>query len=114
MQVAPTGYPANSPTIMSVAALDQNLNIAAFSNGGKIDIAAPGCNVFSAVPRPLMGKVLSGTNQAAPHVAGLAAMYAESNPQLRGAALWSQLRATARVLPLSPADVGAGLVQAPQ
>ena len=114
LQVVPTGYPANSPTIMSVAALDQNLAVPYYSNGGKVDIGGPGDSVFSSFPRPTLTKILSGTSQAAPHVAGVAALYAQSDPNLRGAALWSQLQATTRKLPLSAADVGAGLVQAPQ
>jgi subtilisin len=114
LRVAPTGNPANSPTIMSVAALDQSLGVAPFSNGGKVEIAAPGVNVLSAFPRPTLSRVLSGTSQATPHVAGIAALYAEADPQLRGTALWSQLQASVSKLPLSAADVGAGLVQAPQ
>ena len=45
-----TGAPANSPTIMSVASLDQNLSPSSFSNFGKVEIAAPGRDVFSSVP----------------------------------------------------------------
>ena len=44
--IAPTGAPANSPSIVAVGALDTNLNVARFSPGGKIDIAAPGVNIF--------------------------------------------------------------------
>ena len=38
----PTGSPANSPTIMSVASVDPDLAPSAFSNFGKIDISGPG------------------------------------------------------------------------
>jgi subtilisin len=113
-QIAPTGSPANSPTIMSVAALDQNLQVAPFSNGGKIDIAGPGVNVLSSVPRPKLYGTMSGTSMATPHVSGVAALYAESDPSLRGNALWSMLQSSAKKLPFPPTDVGAGLVQAPQ
>ena len=47
-----TGAPANSPTIMSVASLDLNLAPSTFSSFGKIEIAAPGRDVFSSAPRP--------------------------------------------------------------
>src|SRR5205085_11491906 len=47
-----TGAPANSPTIMSVASLDPSLTPSSFSNFGKIEIAAPGRDVFSSLPRP--------------------------------------------------------------
>jgi subtilisin len=111
--IAPAGAPANSPTIMSVAALDSSLKVAVFSCGGKIDIAGPGVGVFSSWPRPTLHNTISGTSMATPHVAGCAALWAQSNPALRGAALRAKLIATAKHLPFPATDVGAGLVQAP-
>lgn len=109
----PAGAPANSPTVLSVASLDADLRPSGFSNYGKIDIAAPGRDIFSSWPLPLRYRTLSGTSMAAPHVAGCAALWAQSSPALRGQALWNKLLATARPLPSRPARVGAGLVQAP-
>jgi subtilisin len=111
--IQPAGAPANSPTIMSVAALDSNLKVAVFSNGGKVDIAGPGVNVFSSWPRPALHNTISGTSMATPHVAGCAALWAQTSAALRGAALRAKLLATAKHLPFPPSDVGAGLVQAP-
>ena len=110
---APTGAPANSPSIMSVASLDSNLRPSSFSSKGKIEIAGPGRDVFSSWPRPQRYNTISGTSMATPHVAGCAALWAQSNPSLRGKQLWNKLQATARRLPFPATAVGAGLVQAP-
>jgi subtilisin family serine protease len=110
---APTGAPANSPSIMAVASLDSNLRPSSFSNKGKIEIAGPGRDVFSSWPRPQRYNTISGTSMATPHVAGCAALWAQSNPSLRGKQLWNKLQATARRLPFPATKVGAGLVQAP-
>lgn len=114
MIIAPTGNPANSPTIMSVAAVDESLNVASFSNGGKVEIAGPGVNVFSSWIVPKRYNTISGTSMATPHVAGIAALFAQSTPGLSSRALWAVLTARARHLPVPPRDVGAGLSMAPK
>lgn len=119
--IAPVGSPANSPSFMAVAALDQSLKVAEFSNGaineslagGQVDIAAPGVGVLSSVPMPRRYAALRGTSMACPHVAGVAALWAQTDPLLRGQALWDKLVQSARPLHLPKRDVGAGLVQAP-
>jgi len=118
--VNPVGHPANCPSIMAVAALEPAGSVARFSNrgmdpdGGQIDIAAPGVDVYSSYPMPTRYRRLNGTSMATPHVAGVAALFAEANPAARGAALGQLLTTRARRLThLSSADVGAGLVQAP-
>ncbi|WHZ29367.1 MAG: hypothetical protein OJF51_004169 [Nitrospira sp.] len=116
--VKPVGHPANCPSIMAVAAIDRTNHIAQFScggldsDGGQVDIAGPGVAVYSSWPLPRQYRVINGTSMATPHVAGVAALYAEAQG-LRGADLWNTLIRTAKRLRLSSQDVGAGLVQAP-
>jgi subtilisin len=107
------GAPANSPTIVSVAALNPNLQPTSFSPVGKIDLAAPGQDTFSAWTRPRRYNTISGIASATAHVAGCAALWAETSPTLRGMQLWRKLLDTARGLPFPATRVGAGLVQAP-
>ena len=117
--IAPVGHPANCPSIMAVAALDSRFHVASFScgglnpQGGQVDIAGPGVAVRSSWPRPLLHRSINGTSMATPHVSGVAALYAEADPEARGRALMSILVQSARRLELPARDVGAGLVQAP-
>lgn len=117
--IAPVCAPANSPSIFAVAAVDANDRVAEFScggvnpNGGGIDIAAPGVSVFSSFSYPKLYESLRGTSMACPHVAGIAALWAESDSSLRGQFLWDALINNASALDLPSTDVGAGMVQAP-
>jgi subtilisin len=117
--IAPVGHPANCPSIMAVAALDEQLEVASFScgginpQGGQVDIAGPGVDIQSSWPGPSLYRRISGTSMATPHVAGIAALYAEAFPEARGRGLWALLIQNALRLALPSRDVGIGLVQAP-
>jgi subtilisin family serine protease len=117
--IAPVSHPANCPSIMAVAAVDRNMQIARFScgglnpQGGQVDIAGPGVDVRSTWPRPTLYHTISGTSMATPHVAGIAALWAQSDASFRGRALLNVLTQSARRLTLPARDIGAGLVQAP-
>jgi subtilisin family serine protease len=112
--------PAASEGFVAVAALGQasdgGLDVADFSNTGA-SVAAPGVDILSAQAGGGFA-VMSGTSMATPHVAGVAALWAESLLSSTGRVevnlLAARLTGNSRELPgVDPLDVGAGLVRAP-
>ncbi len=120
---APVSAPANSVSIMAVAAIDSQMRIARFSNaginaatGGNINVCAPGVDIASTYPRkngiPKDYKVLSGTSMATPHVSGLAALYMEQFPGKNAGEIWKLLEDNAKPIEnLKYRDIGKGLIQ---
>ncbi|MDQ3321376.1 MAG: S8 family serine peptidase [Acidobacteriota bacterium] len=96
-------YPASytTPSILSVAASDQNDNRAGFSNFGttSVDLAAPGVGILSTVMSAGNYGSLSGTSMATPHAAGSAALLASYNPNLSAASLKATLMNTVDAFP---------------
>lgn len=115
--IAPVGTPANGSTIMAVGGVDRALSMYEGSCGGinanqDVDIAAPGVRILSTLPKGEYGR-FDGTSMATPHVAGIAALVAQSDRKYRGRSLWARLLQLAKPLDLPARDVGRGLVQAP-
>ena len=121
-------YPASYEPVVSVAAIDKTLAHAGFSQRNvAVDIAGPGVDVASTVPRGTeiknaAGEVTgttdygtaSGTSMATPHVAGVAALVWSNAPGCSNKNIEQALKATAIDLGTPGWDYkfGAGAVQA--
>jgi subtilisin family serine protease len=121
--VVTNAFPGAAEDFLSVAALGatgdaaQPYRLAGFSNTGA-GIAAPGVDVVSACKDGGL-LAMSGTSMATPHVAGVAARWAQKlmqeNGKFSAAEVLDKLRQSAVRLPgLSAEDVGVGMAMAPQ
>jgi len=118
IDVAP---PAASQLFLKVGAVgllaNGSYSIAQFSNTGP-DLVGPGVNIVSAKVGGGL-KSLSGTSMATPHVAGVAALWAEKLLEANAGAisfqdLQTEVLASAQNLDARRADTGRGMVRAPQ
>lgn len=86
--------PAGAPNANTVGATDKTDKEASFSNYGKcVDILAPGVSVVSDYyTSDSATATMSGTSMATPHVAGVIALYLQSNTTATPAAVSSWLK----------------------
>ncbi len=115
-----TSPPAVADSILSVAAVDRNFVAAPFSNT-YADVSAPGVEVSSAGLDGALS-VLSGTSMAAPHVAGVAALWSqkllESESQLNidrlKSTMFANVSAAADSAIADLENTGRGVIKSPE
>ncbi|BEE16607.1 peptidase S8 [Aeromonas enteropelogenes] len=106
-------YPASYSSVVSVAAIDANKQLAYFSQrNDQVELAAPGVSVMSTVPGGYA--YYSGTSMATPHVVGVAALVWSQRLECSNDQLRQTLRLSAQDLGTAGRDnsYGYGLVQA--
>jgi Subtilase family len=119
-QGSPPSYPADQAHVLTIAATDQNDQVANFSTSSpNNDLAAPGVGIVGAVPlsHDPSGFVSdeNGTSFSAPIVAAAAAWLWTVRPTLDWTQIEEILRSTARDIgaPGFDADTGWGIVNIP-
>ena len=104
-------YPAayQLSNIISVAATDINNNLLPSSNWGKkrVNVAAPGENIYSTLPGGRYGH-MTGTSQATAFVSGVAALLLAQNPNLTPVELKSLIKASVDGIPQLRERVASG------
>ncbi|ELZ14270.1 peptidase S8/S53 subtilisin kexin sedolisin [Halovivax asiaticus JCM 14624] len=109
---SPVSYPAAYENCVAVSAIDENENIASFSNvGPNIDVASPGVGVLAPVPTDGYAS-FDGTSMASPVAAGVAALGKATHPDHSPSELRQLLEETAVDIGLSSDEQGNGRVDA--
>lgn len=104
-------YPSNYDVenILAVAAIDNQGNLADFSDWGlkTVHVAAPGVNVYSSINNGGYAS-WSGTSMATPHVTGVAALILSTNKNLTAVDLKTRIMKTSRPLPSLNGKIASG------
>jgi thermitase len=90
--------PASCKGVITVSAVDKQLNKASFSNTVEdieLKVAAPGVNIFSTTPNDEY-KSLNGTSMATPYVSGLIGLMKSFKPKMTTAEAYRILNSTGR------------------
>jgi subtilisin family serine protease len=92
----PAAYSTSDSNIISVAATDSSGILASFSNYGSttVDVAAPGTGIVGAAGSGTGYTVYSGTSQATPQAAGVAALLLQENPSWSATQVVNQIENT--------------------
>mmetsp|Transcript_19921 Transcript_19921/g.56414 ORF Transcript_19921/g.56414 Transcript_19921/m.56414 type:complete len:668 (+) Transcript_19921:90-2093(+) len=108
-------YPAAIGSVISVAAIKQNENLAGFSTRNQfVELAAPGVNVLSLANDGESYVAFQGTSMASPHVAGVAALLKGAYPSATAEEIRHAMRITAKDKSTAGRDAlyGFGIVNA--
>jgi len=102
--------PASEPTAITVGATTASDTRASYSNYGTcVDVFAPGSSITSAWNTSTTAtNTISGTSMASPHVAGVAALALNANPQATPAAVTQFLLSNATLSQLAASSLGTG------
>jgi cell wall-associated protease len=104
-----TIYPCAYPNIICVGAITNDGKIASFSNhGGNVDVLAPGDSILSLTSRRVIPDffsikgydIKSGTSQAAPYVAALAAILKGVYPEIKLNEVTARMTESAKAPPI--------------
>ena len=100
--------PSSEPSAITVGATTSTDARASYSNYGScLDIFAPGSNITSAwYTSTTATNIISGTSMASPHVAGVAALALQANPNATPAAVATFLTSNAALNKVSSAGTG--------
>jgi thermitase len=121
-------YPAAIAGVISVGAVDNNRQLASFSNFGSwVSVVAPGVQILSTMPTRSVFMTenegyqtrydfMDGTSMAAPIVAGLVGLIRSRHPELTPAQIKTRLEGTAIDLgtPGFDTQFGNGMINAPR
>jgi subtilisin family serine protease len=109
---SPPLFPASDRYVIGVTATDADDKLLPLANRGRqVTVAAPGVEILADAPDGIY-QLTSGTSVAAAHVSGVAALLLASDPKLTPAGFRRALVRSARKIPGSRRDVGAGVIDA--